>query len=327
MKKKHSKEPLPLAFLKKFSEKYAWIWKPLDECCASKGQDLPDWNNACELPIAATASIASAIFPVDPDFPATAACLYAWRKHKEMYTFDRDLADMLMEQADKDLEVPIDILLTLPYPCLWIQYEKSKGVFVWIEHDMNTFELELRILEVDESGVIDNIPVHLISGGTILDAINASLDVSEKELKSKEFSVLKSTIASVQSKKVSKYMQLILYICAENKDEQENAEQKAIYKPSQVPKDAFRELRKWDVGFRVGNTIRKYKSEHKEDSPRIERTGSHVSKRPHTRRGHYHHYWIGSDKDNSRKIILKWVAPMFIGGQGDDVIATEHKVK
>lgn len=184
MKIKHPKEPLPLAFLKKFSEKYAWIWKPLDECCASKGQDLPDWNNACELPIAATASIASAIFPVDPDFPATAACLYAWRKHKEMYTFDRDLADMLMEQADKDLEIPIDILLTLPYPCLWIQYEKSEGVFVWIEHDMNTFELELRILEVDESGVIDNIPVHLISGGTILDGINASLNISEKELKS-----------------------------------------------------------------------------------------------------------------------------------------------
>lgn len=129
MKKKHPKEPLPLAFLKKFSEKYAWIWKPLDECCASKGQDLPDWNSACELPIAATASIASAIFPVDPDFPATAACLYAWQKHKEMYTFDRDLADMLIEQADKDLEIPIDILLTLPYPCLWIQYEKSEGFF------------------------------------------------------------------------------------------------------------------------------------------------------------------------------------------------------
>lgn len=97
--------------------------------------------------------------------------------------------------------------------------------------------------------------------------------------------------------------------------------------PSQVPKDAFRELRKWDVGFRVGNTIRKYKSEHKEDILHTERTGSHASKRPHTRRGHYHHYWIGSDRDNSRKIILKWVAPMFIGGSSDDTIVTEHKVK
>ena len=56
-------------------------------------------------------------------------------------------------------------------------------------------------------------------------------------------------------------------------------------------------------------------------------SGPGAPKRPHTRRGHWHHYWVGSDKDNSRKLILKWTAPMFIGGGSDDTIATVNKIE
>lgn len=40
---------------------------------------------------------------------------------------------------------------------------------------------------------------------------------------------------------------------------------------------------------------------------------SRNSMRPHMRRGHWHHYWVGSrDNDEERKLILKWVAPIMI---------------
>ena len=33
-------------------------------------------------------------------------------------------------------------------------------------------------------------------------------------------------------------------------------------------------------------------------------------KRPHSRRGHWHHYWAGPQDD--RRLILKWTAPTYI---------------
>lgn len=130
---------------------------------------------------------------------------------------------------------------------------------------------------------------------------------------------------------MSRLLQLILYICAENKDMQENEQQKTITrKPSNKdkPKDAFREIRKWDVGYRIGNVIRKHdNAERSNNSNETTSTSAGTSKRPHSRRGHYHHYWIGSEKDGSRRIILKWIAPMFINGGDDDIIPTLHNVK
>ena len=33
------------------------------------------------------------------------------------------------------------------------------------------------------------------------------------------------------------------------------------------------------------------------------------------------------EKDGSGRIILKWIAPMFINGGDDDIIPTQHNVK
>ena len=51
---------------------------------------------------------------------------------------------------------------------------------------------------------------------------------------------------------------------------------------------------------------------------------THKPHRPHTRRGHWHHYWTGT-KDN-RKLILKWTAPIFVGGSSDNIITTINKI-
>ena len=52
-------------------------------------------------------------------------------------------------------------------------------------------------------------------------------------------------------------------------------------------------------------------------------------KRPHTRRGHWHHYWKGERGSSHRKLILKWLAPIFIKGYdvNDNVVTTNVFLK
>lgn len=47
--------------------------------------------------------------------------------------------------------------------------------------------------------------------------------------------------------------------------------------------------------------------------------GHGSAKSPHSRKGHWHHFWTGKRGTEERKLILKWVAPMFINGGTDEV--------
>lgn len=92
--------------------------------------------------------------------------------------------------------------------------------------------------------------------------------------------------------------------------------------------------KRWDVGYRVGAAIRKcrdalgtdpYGDTSDADPKKSSAKGG--TKRPHTRRGHYHHYWVGSEKAGTRRLVLKWIAPAFIGGSAGDIVPTQRDVR
>lgn len=208
MASKNFEMPLPFRLVKQVPPK---AWELCEKCMELKSK--MQWNDLCILPIGAGFSVADAIGYIPLRDAHKISALYAWRKYKEIYSFDDDFAQILMEQGEDDMDIPIDILLQLPYP-----YTKK-------------------------------------------------------------------------------------------------------------PKDVFCGIRKWDVGFRIGNMIRKAKQAGRSMEQNTELTSrSGGTKAPHTRRGHRHHFWIGK-MDGERKLILKWVAPMFINGNDDDVITTIHEVK
>lgn len=130
-KKSIENEPLPFTELKRFTKTYPNVWSTCDMFHNNNGKNgLPPWNKLCEVQISATLSIMTK-YPrttIDKMFPAECAALYAWRKHKIIYKFDKDLAKMLMEQAE-DLEVPLDVLYSLPYPCIYIELDENVGFF------------------------------------------------------------------------------------------------------------------------------------------------------------------------------------------------------
>ena len=104
-------------------------------------------------------------------------------------------------------------------------------------------------------------------------------------------------------------IQLILYIAAENADVY--ADQPQSQTRRSYIKDKVKEISSYSVGIRIGAAIRKHKT-----AQDVGVICSH--KRPHSRRGHWHHYWAGSQ--NERRLILKWTVPTYIHAGIDETV-------
>lgn len=107
----------------------------------------------------------------------------------------------------------------------------------------------------------------------------------------------------------------ILYLSSEKPDVKESMETSNTHRVTTKfsrPKHRYSELQKWDIGFRYADSIKKC-SEISSNETMGEGTGS--PKRPHVRKAHWHHYWVGTG--SMRRLILKWVAPMFIHAEFD----------
>lgn len=44
--------------------------------------------------------------------------------------------------------------------------------------------------------------------------------------------------------------------------------------------------------------------------------------RPHTRKAHWHHYWVGKGR---KELVLRWIAPTVVGT--GECVATIHRVR
>lgn len=124
-----------------------------------------------------------------------------------------------------------------------------------------------------------------------------------------------------------KALQVVLYILASNAEIVPNSEQSFITKRGATIKDKYSEIRKWDVGIRIGAAIRQ-KSASVEKGESIKTASGHSSPRPHMRRGHWHHYWTGPrNVSENRRLILKWLSPMAVAATPEDAPIVIHEIK
>lgn len=344
---KKPEPPLPLKWIKKMETLFPGCWNLCDYVLNGKGKDLPSWGDLCVMPIAGTIAIvndkvnngipinkmAQNAYAKIGNYPALMAGLYTWRLHKEIYHFNTDFRELLYEQS-ADIKVPIELFFRLPYPAVWVDMEdknnSEQGALVWLEYDINRGEYELRIDLLTKDDMYPLI-LHLTPGLTI----SESISLAHQEARTQAQKIYNTSVEippdilllqkDFDTALAAKVIQLIMYICVDNAEIKENVEQKKITRRTDKPKDVYREIRKWDVGYRYGAAIRKYKYASANQSSGEHHEGS--KKRPHTRCGHIHHFWAGSEKDNSKKLIAKWVAPMFINAEDlDDIIPTIHNI-
>lgn len=254
------------------------------------------------------------------------AATASWRLHKQVYQFTPEMEEMLMKQNnDEDTIVPVDVFDNLPYQCIYIklnQNDEYDGFFVHFDDNTATKRLELRLLFVDKNNVWKANFLYIEKGKTLKDNITNILEETERMKRASHFksSCDKEDLIKYYTDTMGSYLQLILYICADNKEIEENSEQKRITKKPKNKdfiKDKFREVQIWDLGLQTTEVIRKYNKTHStfhhdtEDTD-IHTTSNGTPKRPHSRRGHWHHYWTGAKGTQERKLVLKWVAPTFI---------------
>ncbi len=345
-------EPLPLMLVRQIAQQMPGVWDQCDHFVTKRDELRATgayWDDLVCLPIQATLCLDKpAKIPVpNRVFPGYLQALYTWRYYKEIYEFDTDFMLLLCEQADDDTKIPVDILLKMPFPSYFVKApicRDYEGFFVCYDSFIQNDEphLELRLTFVSAVGKEPFVLwLELQPDSTIQESLAASLTTDAKWFftAKKEPAALNKLYSDVHSPSeispslpylthgieiLKMALQLILYICCDNADSAENPEQQKITRkpnPGSSPTDRVRETRKWDVGWRYGSQLRQSRSPSTSANPGNQ--GRTV--RPHMRRGHYHHYWVGT-KDN-KKLILKWIHPMAVGFRDgeDDAPATIHK--
>lgn len=314
----------PLKLTQMVAEKFPHCWEILEKI---RNDESADWDKQrCYVPIREcmllldTSSIKSAY--IGQIMAATAS----WRLHKQVYQFTPEMEEMLMKQNDnKDIIVPVDVFDNLPYQCIYIklnQNDEYDGFFVHFDDNTTAKRLELRLLFLDKNNDWKALFLFIEKGKTLKDNIINILEENERIKRASHIKLSSSKEDLIQNyiDMIGPYLQLILYICAENKEIEENPKQKKITKKPKNKnfiKDKYREVQIWDLGLQTTEAIRKYNKSHStfhhdtEDTD-IHTTGNGTPKRPHSRRGHWHHYWTGAKGTQERKLVLKWVAPTFI---------------
>lgn len=318
-----------LMMVKEMSKAIPNVWDMAESFHKDKGKELPEWDDKCYIPIHATLSITQKTFG-NTICAALIAALAPWRLSKEVYRFDPDLEQVLYNQADVDMSIPCGVLDRLPFRCVYVESpglgENIHGFFVHFEHDIVKKRMELRLITIPKDDIsIDSgwTPLILcLDKGTIKESFTTWYDESLTNLALFEGDIsiptkeIRETLAAsigVYTIIISRALQLILYVCAQNAEIHET--------PLRTPRssrivDHGKEIRRWDVGLRIGRIIRASKGPAITQGERVAIAGT--GKRPHPRRGHWHHYWTGPRSEPSRReLVLRWVAPTFIGSQDD----------
>lgn len=338
-KAKDSRFP-PLDLLRQVSAALPGAWDTLDALHAGNLADgCRQWPAWCYAPISVCSDVVADTAKAAASVDDLLALLYAafslapWRQSKEVYRFDPELAGMLREQVGDDLDFPAEVLYSLPYPSVYIQAPGLSlggtpvhGFWASLEYDQRNCAGELRFLLLIDGDRPRTVPLYLMIGQKTL---SESLRVFERDAAGVGISpgITKAALRQADDllPLIGYALQLVLYLCTVNAEVAAAPTQAATYRRDLVVKDRFAEVRQWDVGVRIGAAIRAHSAAEggssQSDLPEQEEgpTRAHASPRPHIRRGHWHHYWTGPrTQPAERKLILRWTAPMLIGGDPQD---------
>lgn len=266
---------------------------------------------------------------------------YLWMQHRVIYQLDTSLTEALGQQSirmEDSEKLPCELLTTLPYQCISVEAKPFEVKFTDKDKNYNMqFSGRFYLTYAEETlmgcnalmgvwetldGTLVEYYTPIVKDGTIKDTIAALRDslaegIPERDIFEDE--------ARTELMPLLFAMQVVLYLQAQNADIQSVPIRKNKKKPNKKAstKSRVKPPRIVYVGYKVGKILRSYDEDTKSISAR---TGT--PKRPHSRRGHWHHFWTGAkDKSEERKLILKWVAPTMVHGEQPNETTTVVKIK
>lgn len=310
----------PYKLIDLWSEMMPDCYRTLDSLEKAKSDGEIWWPDYCLLPINAAMTYLCDADMKTKDAAMLAAELTAcwmWHKHRIVYAFDDELAYTLAEQAKSidDLDIlPAQLLLNPPYPIIYVKApslsDAMDGFFFWIDYDIEHKDTELRVQWVsnDLSHSCADV-LHLLPGKTLRECINDTDSTIWRNFKDLPNDLKYPPQISVET--IMRALQLVLYICADNAEVVPDANNIRIAAKRKNGKAKAPSLQvttgieAYQVGVRIGAALKKARVAYESSG------GDGINRRPHARRGHWHHYWTGP-MDGQRNLVLKWTAPTFI---------------
>lgn len=246
-----------------------------------------------------------------------------WSENKQVYKFDAELELSLADS--EEIHLPVRILDRIPYYTFYLEFAEDgifkdnfHGAFIHVVRKDTGYLVYIERVKEDGRVMFGTLPLVAENNENatfLFRKEQFSCDDTDRNADWKEFGFF--------------IINALLYLCADNAEVQESEVTKSTYKPRKEIKNKFSEIRQWECGYRYGASIRKKKVNHKKsERNQDEQTEFHMKiKRAlpaHTRRAHWHHYWIGP-RSGERKLILHWIAPVFVSGT-ESGVAVVHRV-
>ena len=242
-----------------------------------------------------------------------------WNRYKVVYNFDSDFLNILCDSEDS--VISLEAFNDLPYPCFFVELNRNDliGMFIQVEqfydegYGDNLVSISLAcVMEVGDTGtsmVYYPVQVTVREGDTFKDVADSFVEFYGEDHEMEE-----SFMTSI-----SEAVKICYYLASKNR---------VVKKRKIVKEKRVRDVKNhrpvnisyWDVGYRVGAD---YPNNKKEVTISENSGGFGSMKRPHVRRAHWHHYWVGEGRT---KLELRWIAPTYVKGDSDSVVPTGHKV-
>ena len=240
---------------------------------------------------------------------------YNWDLYKQVYKFNEEFLEMVTNDSGYE-KVPTQILKNLPFDTFAIENNitidniKIKNIFITktktedTESDCILFHYIMDTKDYDYFFIV--VPLEDVDQ-VIDDVFKIENQYGEDFIK-----VLKHTLP------------LLVYLCSSNK------EVRYIEKKNGTEKNRSKYTKKqnievYDVGYEIGASIKATKVKYVNGNEKPHTSGMGTPKRPHTRSGHFHSFWVGSREEGNRQLIVKYIPPIFV--KGGNLKPIVHNVK
>lgn len=328
---------LPTVYLTRMATQHPGCWREVDRLRAMRGQGLPWWPPWCFLPLAGAHAILSGggdnrLTPKSAAQIGAFGALAAWRVTQGIYEI-HPAVRAAIEETPLDGAIPTDVLHRLPEWCVYVRTpgmryagDPAEGFFAHLESDAHTHREELRLVIDCPPLLHSQLAIHL--GGTIEEGLASAIGEARRQSRGTPMSGAAMALgdATWLASAIAPLVNLVLYVCAQNAEIRDAAgkrERPANPHPRSTksgprifPPDR---PATWDVGFRTGAALEAAAAAGESQG------GTHAGPRPHIRRAHWHHYWVGPKA--SQELVLRWLAPIAVNvDEGQGIVPTIRTV-
>lgn len=301
---------------------------------------------------------------MDGELAAQFSMAYAtnyWRFAKTVYNFAPAFLKMLAET--EDAPIYSDIMMRLPYRDFVMNLPSDfphDAMFVHIEfddsHGPNDTDTLFLLVPFKANPDFDNIELcqvmhWCLNGKKLIESFRRSNDVYEQSFQNENntATVGATTISTVPGASMSEeelektqnynakmepYLRIAVsaayYLASKNAEIKEVKIPKEkrpvlVSKPGTKPKKV--NVKTYNVGYIIGKSFEKQLSTTTAEYEKHKNAvGTGRSVRPHVRRAHWHHYWVGEGRT---RLEVRWIEPTFVlpEGKREVELATVRKVQ